>query len=135
MDNNIKSFLNSALTNIGAFIPKSSKDADIVVDATFCVRNLAKIGAKYTEWDKLFKSINNLITLSVGNKHYERVYATMNIVFGYMAQYYKASENVFKQIRLENALRNYWIAATQNPIQKMLYKFMSMKRISKQTSR
>ena len=135
MNNSIKPFLESALNSVGAFAPKTPKEVEAAIDATYCVRNLVKSGARYTDWDNLYISVNKLISLCAKKKHYQRVYMTMKTVFRCMAQYYKAPRNAFKRVHLNNALKSYWIVATRNPFQKMKYKMLSMERIAQRISR
>lgn len=131
----IKSFLNSALSTLGSFKPKSRTEMNCLADAIICMRHLTKEQNKYTEWDTLRGNIKKLIEFSAGNKYYNRVYFAMNQVIVYMSQYYKAPENFFKQQRLLESVRKYWVAVTRNPVQKMLYKMMSQQRFVQKASR
>ena len=131
----IKSFLNSALCALGGFKPNSRKEMNCLADATICTRHLAKEQNKYTDWNTLFDNVNNLISISAGNRYCNRVYLTMNQVFGRIAQYYKAPENFFKQQRLLESVRKYWVAVKHGIVGKVMYQLMSKERLVKKISR
>ena len=131
----IKSFLNSALSVLGGFKPKSREEMNCLADAIICMRHLTKEQNKYTEWDTLCDNIKKLTDFSAGNKYYNRVYSAMNLVVKYIAQYYKASENSFKQQRLLESVRKYWVAVKHGIVGKVMYQLMSKERLVKKISR
>jgi len=131
----INSFLYSALGVLGTFSSESPNEMNRLVDATLCLRDLAKLGDKYTEWNRLSESVNYIIEASVGKRRYNRVCVAMSAVLGYIAAYYKAPENVFKQQRLNESLKKYWIIETRDPVYKTLFKIMPAQRIIQKSSR
>lgn len=131
----IKSFLNSALSVLGGFKPKSRQEMNCLADAIICARHLVNQQNKYTDWNTLFDNINNIISISADNRYYNRVYLAMNQAFGHIAQYYKAPENSFKQQRLLKSVRKYWVAVKHGIVGKVMYQLMSKERLVKKISR
>ena len=131
----IKSFLDSALGVVGFFSSDSSDSMNCLADLTLCLRNLATQGKQYTDWDTLFNNTSRLVSFAAENRYYKRVYMAMNVVLSFLFQYYKASENIFKQQRLINAMKQYWIIFTRNPFRKIAYNIMCAERIVQRVSR
>ncbi|MBO4625815.1 MAG: hypothetical protein J5679_00865 [Alphaproteobacteria bacterium] len=133
-DSAINTFLYSAQGVLGEFSSESPKEMSNLADVTLCLKELAKTGNKYTDWTKLGDSLNRLID-AADTRHYGRVGLVVRVVLGNVSAYYKAPENTFKQQRLNNSLKRYWVVATRDPVYKTLFSIMPAQRVIQKNSR